>query len=566
MINWANKAIQKNDNLFSALVCLLVATINWLCLAQNRYQLGSIDPYLYTSLSLDYDELLGRFGPTYYATRVAVIAPMSAFYHLFGLEHGYILLRILFSAFAGYSFFLILRLILSHKPALYLSCFLIISPWLTGQLSWDYVYGFSAVYFLGGIAFLMQPKGRIFSISAGFFSALAVNSCFTALPWVGVFFLAWFVGNFNKQKLATLKKMSTYFLGTFLFYLPVSLIMWIKYPVWGKFFEWRSVEVALWLMKGAAKNWHVPFNKYLESGDSYILLPFFVLMLLAILFPSLNKIKAHNLFIVCLSYLFFSCVLVFYFHNITRMAVFINYCYVFLLPPTYLGLSSIMGATNFNTLNWQKPTPWLILGLILIAFHSENNWMPPLQKVGLTPQILFLGILFFGLILLFWKITFLSLSIFLFGFTALPLGGSSYKNLYGGDFQINETAAIKISKEVGNAIKNHAPYKDGPMRLWVPIPESPPILCITAMNFWGYSMIYLADKKGLPDVSIDVADKNLQGVRYLILVSDVGQGLIEQGLNNVFQATGETWVLKYGGQYKHGPFVIDMTIAEKKLP
>ena len=86
------------------------------------------------------------------------------------------------------------------------------------------------------------------------------------------------------------------------------------------------------------------------------------------------------------------------------------------------------------------------------------------------------------------------------------------------------------------------------------------------MNFWAYSMIYLADKKGLPDVSIDVADKNLQGVRYLILVSDVGQGLIEQGLNNVFQATGETWVLKYGGQYKHGPFVIDMTIAEKKLP
>ena len=64
MITWAKKKIQKNENLILALVCLLVATINWLCLAQKRYQLGHIDSYLYTSLSLDYEELLGRFGPT----------------------------------------------------------------------------------------------------------------------------------------------------------------------------------------------------------------------------------------------------------------------------------------------------------------------------------------------------------------------------------------------------------------------------------------------------------------------------------------------------------------------
>ena len=91
----AHDILNLNKFVTPAFICLFVAALHYFCLPQTRRQLGSIDPYLYTSLSLNYEELLGRFGPTYYATRLAAIAPISLFYQLFGFEFGFLLLRVL---------------------------------------------------------------------------------------------------------------------------------------------------------------------------------------------------------------------------------------------------------------------------------------------------------------------------------------------------------------------------------------------------------------------------------------------------------------------------------------
>ena len=70
-------------------------------------QAGLIDPYLYVGYTNDYAGLLERFGPTYYADRIAYIFPARAFNYLFGLEGGYFAFRFVALAAATASVFII---------------------------------------------------------------------------------------------------------------------------------------------------------------------------------------------------------------------------------------------------------------------------------------------------------------------------------------------------------------------------------------------------------------------------------------------------------------------------
>lgn len=545
-------------------ICLLVAAIHWLFLPQKRFQLGGIDAYLYTSLSLDYAEMLGRFGPTYYATRLAVIAPMGVFYRIFGLEYGFILLRVIYSAFAGYFLFLILAQKEPQKPSLVLSGVLIISPWLTRELAWDYVTGFSVVYLLGGIAFLLQPKGWKFSIGSGVLCAFAINSNFSAIPWCASFMCCWLAVNILNKEKNTFKKLSLFCFGVLFFYLPVSLIMWIKFPVFGAFFEWKSIETTIWLMKGAAQAYFTPLKEYFYNGFYYISLPFIVALCLGWSFY-IKKLRISNhQTLLFMTYLLVSCFIVLYFHFIAKTAVFIHFSIIYLMPATYFGVSKILEANKFFKTEWSNLQAAVLFSIIFLVLHFGLRLFAkvPLSAIVETPALVTFFLI--GLILLFKKQNPFSYGLFLAGLTLLPLSSKNHKILCGGSQQ-NETMAIQIGKKALKIIQTYAPYKNGPMRLWVPIPESPVIRCITALNFWGYSIISLKEGKGLPEVQGELSVNYLDSSKYLILISDVGRSLIEKGLQNILESTGESWVPKYEGQLEQDFTTVDIVVAEKNL-
>ena len=549
-----------NFFVFSALV--LISALHWFSLPQTRMQFGTIDPYLYTSLSLNYKEMLGRFGTTYYASRVAAIFPMALFYEIFGPDKGFILLRILVSTLTGFGFFQCLKAYWNWQPSLFLSSFLIISPWLTRELAWDYITGFSVCYMVCGFAFIQGSKKSFFPVIAGIFFASAINTNFAAIPYVFSFLICLFFAKTTKKENSLLIILLLLF-GFFIFYISVGLFMWLKYPVWGPCFEWKSIETALWLLKGGFERWHKPISEHLNAGSYYIFLPFLVCSAQVLIYY-IQKNKDLSEDLLYGFYLIFTCLILLYLHYIKKGVVFWHMSFIYALPATYFGVAQVLRLNKIHDTKWKTPWPWVFLGFAFILLHAPF-WKSPSLNYKELVSLLSIGLIVTGLLFIIRRPSLFSASLFVLGLTFFPLSALPHQRLLLGNEEAKERDAIRIGTEVMDSIKNHAPYKKGKMALWVPIPESAVIRCITAMNFWGYSMILLKNNEGLPNVGEDV-EKKMSSIRYLVVASDVDENLIQKGLINLRKASGVEWMPIFKNQFQQGNYVVHLVIAEKKEP
>jgi len=552
----------KSLNLFPFAICLLVSTLHWITLPQTRIQLGGIDAYLYTSLSLDYKELLERFGTTYYASRVAAIFPMALFYKIFGLDHGFILLRILVSALTGFAFFYWLKSYWAWRPSLFFSCFLIISPWLSRELAWDYVTGFSVCYFICAISWLGAAKKGFLPVLAGIFLAAAVNTNFAAIPYI-LSFLAclFFIKKYKKEDY--IKTLLSISLGFLSFYVFAGLIMWKIYPGWGLFFEGKTLETTLLLLKGGFEKWHRPIWEYLNNGSYYIFTPFLVCSCLIGIFQ-MQKFKVlKKSLLLSGSFLICSCLILLYLHNIKKGVVFMHHSFVYALPATYMGAAQILDSGKFQDLNWKKPWPWILLVVPFIILHSDFGRTNFFKYKDII-TVLSLALLVIAPFLNVFRPGFIPACMFILSLTFLPLSALTHRPLLIGGDQKKEGDAIRIAQEVLKNIKNYAPHTKGKMAIWVPTPESEVIRSIASMNFWEYSMIYLKNSDGLPHVGED-AEEKLKTIRYLVLASEKGKGLIQEGLANLREASGKVWTPIYESSIQQESLIVYLAIVEKKI-
>jgi hypothetical protein len=550
-------------NLFVFSTLVLISALHWFSLPQTRMQIGTIDPYLYTSLSLDYKEMLGRFGTTYYASRVAAIFPMALFYKIFGPEQGFILLRILVSTLTGFGFFHCLKTYWNWQPSLFLSGFLIISPWLTRELAWDYITGISVCYLVCGFAFIQASKKCFFPLLAGIFLASAINTNFAAIPYVFSFLICLFLTKTIKKE-NSLHIILLSFFGFITFYVSVGLFMWLKYPVWGPCFEWKSIETTLWLLKGGFERWHRPIWEHLNAGSYYIFTPFLVLSaLIFISHNQKNKDLSRDLLLHG-SYLIFTCLILLYLHYIKKGVVFWHMSFIYALPATYFGIAQVLGLNKIRNTEWKTLWPWVVLGFAFILFHAPF-WKSPSLKYKELVSLSSIGLTAIGLLFIIRRPCLFSASLFVLGLTFLPFSSLQHQSLLLGNEKAKERDVIKIGTEVMDSIKKHAPYKKGKMALWVPIPESAVIRCITAMNFWGYSMIHLKNNEGLPNVGEEAQEK-ISSIRYLVVASDADKNLIQKGLINLRNATGVEWMPIFKSQIQHGACEVELVIAEKNEP
>ena len=549
-------------NLLAFVVCLLVSTLHWINLPQPRIQFGYIDPYYYTSLSLDYKGLLERFGATYYASRMAAIFPMALFYKIFGLDHGFILLRVLVSALTGFAFFYWLKSYWPFRPSLFLSCFLIISPWLTRELACDYVTGFSVCYCICAFGCLAAGTKGFLPFIAGIFIAAALNTNFAAIPYILSFLICFLcINKFKKESSA--RTILSVFLGFLIFYIFASAIMWVVYPSWGPFVEKKSLETTLWLLKGGFEKWHRPVWEHLNAGSHYIFTPFLVcLCLIAIFF--IRKPKNSNASLLLSgSFLICTCLVLLYLHVIKKGVVFWHFSFIYALPATYMGAAQILDFGKYGDLNWKRYWPWLLLVAAFIILHSTFG-RAAIFKYKEINTVLSLALLVIAPFLNYFRPGFLPAFMFILSLTFLPLSASPHQPLLLGDDQKKEGDSIRIATEVLRNIKIYAPPTKGKMAIWVPTPESPVIRSIAAMNFWGYSIIYLKNGDGLPHVG-EGAKEKLKPVQYLVLASDMGEGLIQEGLANLSKDSGIIWTPIYSGTIKQDSSIVNMAIVEKKL-
>jgi hypothetical protein len=141
---------------------------------------GTIDPWLYTALFVNFDQMYHHFGTTYYASRLPWIVPGRIAFAALPVDAAYWALHGL--AFVGgvTALFVLVRRYIGLAAAVVGAATLALTPMYWNAQYWDYIDGAVLAYLLAGLCFgLPLATGRLRAaslVAAGIFLAAAVTT------------------------------------------------------------------------------------------------------------------------------------------------------------------------------------------------------------------------------------------------------------------------------------------------------------------------------------------------------------------------------------------------------
>ena len=282
--------------LFAIVVGICCAAGLLLTAGGKLNQADSLDPYIYAGYAHDYPSLLERFGPTYYSERIAFIYPERVFSDLFGLEGGYLALRLTALAVAVAAVFAIGIRFYSIATATLAAVWLSFTPWLPRSLLWTYPDGMAVVYLLVGIAFLLVPSARRLTghVIAGVAFMLAINCNLTLLAISGLIVPGWFFF-YRREGIGWIARaILAVAFGVFASYLALALIFYIKFPAYSFSFELATFREAVSLLGGRGKNWFKPLATIISQDKNFTLLIPITFALAALLVTARGRITLRS--------------------------------------------------------------------------------------------------------------------------------------------------------------------------------------------------------------------------------------------------------------------------------
>lgn len=142
---------------------------------------GTIDPWLYTALWTNFDQIYHHFLGTYYASRVPWIAPGYALNLLFDHRTAYFIIHIVFFFAGAILFYILCRRWFGVIAGLTAYVGLVGNQMYFNEHRWDYETGGALTFVIASIAFALpktsSSRRRCISLAlAGFFGAAAVTT------------------------------------------------------------------------------------------------------------------------------------------------------------------------------------------------------------------------------------------------------------------------------------------------------------------------------------------------------------------------------------------------------
>jgi len=167
-------------------VLALAALAYWWTHAPLYNPTGTIDPWLYTALFVNFDQVYSHFATTYYASRLPWILPGRIVYGVLPVDTAYWVLHGLSFCSGVAALFVLLRRYLGVPAAVVGAATLAITPMYWNAQYWDYIDGVTLTYLLGGLCFglpLLSGPGRVVCMAAAgvFFAAALTTNLFVAV-------------------------------------------------------------------------------------------------------------------------------------------------------------------------------------------------------------------------------------------------------------------------------------------------------------------------------------------------------------------------------------------------
>jgi hypothetical protein len=147
---------------------------------------STVDPWLYTALFVNFDEVYAHFRYTYYAARLPWIVPGRIAYSLLPVDAAYWVLHALSFCGGVAALFFLVRRHAGLAAAVVGAATLALSPIYWNAQYWDYIDGVTSTYFVAGLCFGLplslgyRRAGSLFAAGA-FFAAAVTTNLFAAV-------------------------------------------------------------------------------------------------------------------------------------------------------------------------------------------------------------------------------------------------------------------------------------------------------------------------------------------------------------------------------------------------
>jgi len=541
------KKISSRSQALPTFFSFVLSTFFWgFFISQPRCQIGTIDSYLYTALSLNYLDSVERFGSTYYATRIAAILPQKLFYQWLGIEWGFLCLRITLSTITAFSTFKIIEKVLSVRWAYLLTPVLCFNPWFIRSLAWDYVDGFGVVCMLVVISLTLCTASTLGPLVAGWFSGMAASANIAFFAYLFAFYAAWKIGTFSKDKIFfEPKKFFLFISGLLGFFFITNLCMRMWSPleiIPSKLIEYQT---ALNLIKGETRAFWKPWSFYLQAWNFYTITPFLILSLqiFSLSKASPKKSLSEPFMRVAFSYLAFVCFGILLQHFIIQSAVLKPTRFSYSIPACILAALSLLKNEKAEKHKISIKAFFLCQGwLLLILFLQKYE--------SLTKTVsLFNWLFLMSCILLYiarvWKTQAL-MGILILTFCLCIFQRENPKsNFFARPFlnleKSPESSYLQIARKVNAFLLTEVP-KNKKFRIWYETPPSQILRTISAFHFWQYSMLNIGKESNFPFPSSQEA-KAAKACDYIVVITEKRHDLMPNAQQALMKTTGKKWIL-----------------------
>jgi Dolichyl-phosphate-mannose-protein mannosyltransferase len=173
-----------------AVFLLLVPLLAFLALHfEPVEQNHMLDPYLYTGYIHNFQDLMARYGVTYYGVRFGLLFPARLSTALFGNQGGYLALRYALALVFGVPLYRVAKQYLGMPVAMAVYSIALSSPFLARALLWDHPDATGVPFLMASICLLLEDPdhGRWRPLLAGCCLGLAGNSNIFTVAIFGIF-------------------------------------------------------------------------------------------------------------------------------------------------------------------------------------------------------------------------------------------------------------------------------------------------------------------------------------------------------------------------------------------
>jgi hypothetical protein len=278
--------------IYLILTSIIVLTISPTFLISNNW----LDPNVYAGYVNNYRDLYDRYGQTYYSTRIAYIYPEILFKYIFKSTYfGYLSLRIFFITFICSLIHYTLSLYYSRDVGLIYGFWILFTPWLLSSLCWTHYDGFGTGYLMTSMSLLLisrKLENKKILFIGGIFGYFATNCNLLLLPIFLIFGISVFLSEYLTLKRINYKFLMIYLFGFIFGIVLLNLIYIISLKPNPLILEKASINMALSMQGGLAKNWFISFSQLFERKQLSSFVPFFFILLI---FQNLNSKLFNNL-------------------------------------------------------------------------------------------------------------------------------------------------------------------------------------------------------------------------------------------------------------------------------